>query len=74
MEKLPNRALVTPTPGCFLSAEKLVFEDKGFDGPDMVFLSRDEAYTEGMRKAMYMVKRIQDHGLQDATDLYWFRR
>ena len=54
--------------------ENLVSNDPEFQGPLYSFLSRDEAYTEGIRKSTLMAQRLVELNITDPDDVAIYTR
>lgn len=54
--------------------EKLVFSDRELDGPDSRNVTRDESYSQSIRRHLLMWKRIKQHGITDDFERFSFLR
>ena len=54
--------------------EDLVYSDEELmRSPDYSFMSVEEKYSEGVRKACLIVKRMRQHNLNNYMDAFLFR-
>ena len=53
-------------------SENLVAADRDFDGPEYAYLSREDRYSEGVRKSMLEWSKRKKYNLTDAEDINYF--
>ncbi|CAN0312650.1 unnamed protein product [Lampetra fluviatilis] len=54
--------------------EGLAVNDPEMRHDDLNFLSRSERYDVAVRKSALMVRRMQQHGITDPEEIYWYKR
>lgn len=53
-------------------AVQIAFDDPNLtSGPDYHFLSREEQYSESLRKSYHFIKKIQELGLISENEIKW---
>ena len=58
----------------FIITENLALSDPTWKGEDFAFLSREERFTDGVKKGVYLRKKMKELGLVDRMDKVIFER
>ncbi|XP_070533282.1 peroxisomal acyl-coenzyme A oxidase 1-like [Ptychodera flava] len=53
--------------------QSLALDDPELKHKPVVFMSRDERYTNAIKKAIYVTKKIQEHGITDMEEQQWYQ-
>ncbi|XP_077863030.1 peroxisomal acyl-coenzyme A oxidase 1-like, partial [Saccoglossus kowalevskii] len=50
----------------------LALNDSDFQHKDVAFMTRDERYSNAIRKAVLITRKSKEHGLTDMEEKHWY--